>query len=118
MIAIPPGVRVLVATRPVDFRKGPHGLAALVSEVLGEDPFSGTVLVFRSKRADRIKLLVWDGSGLVLVWKQLPQGSFRWPPVMDGAMRLSAIEFAALFDGLDWSRVQATRRIPTPTAAA
>ena len=89
MIAIPPGVRVLVATRPVDFRKGPHGLAALAAEVLGEDPFSGTVLVFRSKRADRIKLLVWDGSGLVLVWKQLPQGGFRWPPVMDGAMRLS-----------------------------
>ena len=79
MITIPAGVRVLVATRPVDFRKGPHGLAALAAEVLGEDPFSGTVLVFRSKRADRIKLLVWDGSGLVLVWKQLPQGSFRWP---------------------------------------
>ena len=115
MITIPAGVRVLVATRPVDFRKGPHGLAALAAEVLGEDPFSGTVLVFRSKRADRIKLLVWDGSGLVLVWKQLPQGSFRWPPVMDGVMRLSAIEFAALFDGLDWSRVQAPRRIPTGT---
>lgn len=118
MITIPAGVRVLVAARPVDFRKGPHGLAALAAEVLGEDPFSGTVLVFRSKRADRVKLLVWDGSGLVLVWKQLPQGGFRWPPVMDGAMRLSPIEFAALFDGLDWSRVQAPKRIPTPTAAA
>ncbi len=118
MITIPPGVRVLVATRPVDFRKGPHGLAAIAAEVLGEDPFSGAVLVFRSKRADRIKLLVWDGSGLVLVCKQLHQGSFRWPPVMDGVMRLSAVEFAALFDGLDWSRVQATRPIPKPQAAA
>jgi transposase len=118
VITIPAGVRVLVATRPVDFRKGPHGLAALAAEVLGEDPFSGVVVVFRSKRADRIKLLVWDGSGLVLVWKQLPQGSFRWPPVMDGVMRLSPIEFAALFDGLDWSRVRALRRIPTPTAVA
>ena len=118
MISIPSGVRVLLATRPVDFRKGAHGLAALAAEVLGADPFSGTVMVFRSKRAERIKVLFWDGSGLVLVWKQLSDGSFRWPPVMDGVMRLSAIEFAALFDGLDWTRVQATRRIPIPTAAA
>lgn len=118
MISIPSGVRVLLATRPVDFRKGPHGLAALAAEVLGEDPFSGAVIVFRAKRADRIKILVWDGSGPVLVWKQLPQGAFRWPPVMDGVMKLSAVEFAALFDGLDWTRVQAVRRIPTPTAAA
>lgn len=118
MISIPPGVRVLVATRPVDFRKGPHGLAAVAAEVLGEDPFSGVVLVFRAKRADRVKILLWDGSGLVLVWKQLSQSGFRWPPVMDGVMRLTAVEFAALFDGLDWTRVQATRRIPTPTAVA
>ncbi len=117
MISIPPGVRVLLATRPVDFRKGPHGLAALAAEVLAEDPYSGAVIVFRAKRADRIKILVWDGSGLVLVWKQLHQGVFRWPPVMDGVMKLSAVEFAALFDGLDWTRVQAVRWIPTPTAA-
>ncbi len=93
-------------------------MAAVASEVLGEDPFSGAVIVFRSKRADRIKILVWDGSGLVLVWKQLSQTAFRWPPVVDGVMRLSALEFAALFDGLDWTRVPATKRIPTPSAAA
>ena len=118
MISFPAGVRVLVATRPVDFRKGAHGLAALAAEALGEDPFSGVVLVFRSKRADRVKILFWDASGLVLVWKQLQHGAFRWPPVMDGAMRLSAVELAALFDGLDWTRVRAVPRIPTPTSAA
>ena len=109
---------MLLAARPMDFRKGSHGLAALAAEVLGEDPFSGAVMVFRAKRADRIKILVWDGSGLVLVCKHLSQGTFRWPPVVDGVVRLSAVEFAALFDGLDWTRVQATKRIPTPTAAA
>jgi hypothetical protein len=51
MITIPAGMRVLVATRPVDFRKGGEGLAALVREALGEDPFSGTIFVFRCKRA-------------------------------------------------------------------
>ena len=118
MITIPAGARVLLATRPVDFRKGAHGLAALASQVLGADPFSGVVVVFRCKRADRVKILVWDTSGFVLVWKQLSQGGFCWPPVMDSVVRLSVVEFAALFDGLDWTRVQATRRIPTPTTAA
>jgi transposase len=64
---VPSGaVRVLVATRPVDFRKGMDGLAALVRESLGSDPYSGVIYVFRAKRADRVKLLLWDGTGLVL----------------------------------------------------
>ncbi len=118
MIALSAGARILLATKPVDFRKGAHGLAALAAEVLGENPFSGVVLVFRSKRADRVKILVWDGSGLVLVWKQLEGGAFRWPPVVDGVLRLTPVEFAALFDGIDWRRVQATREIPTPSVPA
>lgn len=118
MITLPSGARILLATRPVDFRKGAHGLAALAAEVLQADPFSGAVLVFRSRRADRVKILVWDGSGLVLVWKQLEGGAFRWPPVVDGVLRLTAVEFAALFDGIDWRRVQATRETPTPAVPA
>ena len=62
MIVPPSGVRVLVATRPVDFRRGADGLAAIVQTVLRHDPFSGTIYVFRCKRADRVKLLVWDGA--------------------------------------------------------
>ena len=78
MINVPTGARILMATRPVDFRKGAHGLAALASQVLSEGPFSGAVIVHRAKRGDRVKILLWDSSGLVLVWKQLQQGSFRW----------------------------------------
>jgi transposase len=118
VITPPAGARVLLAARPVDFRKGAHSLAALAAEVLGADPFSGAVLVFRSRRADRVKILVWDGSGLVLVWKQLEGGAFRWPPVVDGVVRLTPVEFAALFDGIDWRRVQAMRAIPTPSVPA
>ena len=113
MITIPAGVRVLLATKPVDFRRGAHGLAALE-----EDPFSEVVLVFRSKRGDKLKLLHWDASGLVLVWKELQGGAFRWPPITDGVVRLSAVQFAALFSGLDYSRVQSERTIPRPAAAA
>jgi transposase len=118
MITLPAGARILLATRPVDFRKGAHSLAALAAAVLDADPFSGVVLVFRSKRADRVKLVVWDGSGLVLVWKQLEGGAFRWPPVVDGTVRLTPVAFAALFDGIDWTRVQSTKQIPTPRVPA
>ena len=107
MIAVPAGVKVLVGTKPVDFRKGADGLVALVREALGHDPFSGTIFIFRSKRADRLKILAWDGSGLILFWKRLEHGAFKWPPVSDGMMRLTASQLAALVDGMDWSRLHA-----------
>ncbi|MGZ8410362.1 MAG: IS66 family insertion sequence element accessory protein TnpB [Hyphomicrobium sp.] len=117
MIAVAAGMRVLVATKPVDFRKGADGLVALVREALGHDPFAGTIFVFRSKRADRLKILVWDGSGLVLVWKRLENGAFRWPPISDGVMRLTASQLAALVDGMDWSRLHA-RDVARPIATS
>jgi IS66 Orf2 like protein len=55
-------VRVMVATKAVDFRKGAEGLAALVREVMQADPFDGAIYVFRAKRADRVKLVFWDGT--------------------------------------------------------
>ena len=102
-------LRVYVATRPVDFRKGHDGLAAAVQEIFGLDPFCGAVFVFRSKRADRIKVLVWDTTGLVLVHKRLEGGAFVWPQVRDGVMRMSPAQFAALFEGLDWRLVRPER---------
>jgi transposase len=114
VISLGPAVRVLVATKPVDFRKGADGLAAVAKEALGQDPFTGTVIVFRARRADRIKIIVWDGSGLVMLWKALDEGAFRWPPISDGVMKLSAAQLAALLDGLDWTRVHPPRqRRPT-----
>jgi transposase len=115
MIVPPTGVRVLVATKPVDFRKGMDGLAAYVKESIKADPFSGVIFVFRAKRADRVKLLFWDQTGLCLLTKRLEDGKFRWPAVRDGVMRLSPAQLSALLEGLDWSRVHARRVIP-PTA--
>jgi transposase len=116
VMIIPSGaVRVLMATRPVDFRKGMDGLAAVVRESLGADPYSGVVYVFRAKRADRVKLLLWDGTGLVLVAKRFEKGSFRWPRISDGVMRLTSSQLSALLEGLDWTRVRAVR-VPAPQA--
>ena len=100
-------VRILVATTPVDFRKGHDGLASLVQSVLAEDPFAGTVFVFRSKRLDRLKILFWDGTGLVMAYKRLEDTTFTWPPVTAGAMTLNRAQFEVLFAGLDWRRVKA-----------
>ena len=92
------------------------------------DPHSGVTVVFRSKRGDRLKILVWDdepssaigsstmANGMVLIYKVLEQGSFAWPKVQDGVMRLSRAQAEALFEGLDWRRVVA-QRVLAPTAA-
>ncbi len=69
------------------------------------DPFTGTVFVFRAKRADRLKLIFWDGTGLVMIYKRLEKQGFAWPAVRDGTMHLDHAQFEALFAGLDWRRV-------------
>ena len=73
--------------------------------MLGLDAFSGAAFVFRAKRADRVKILVWDRTGLVLVHKRLEGCKFVWPQVRDGVMRISPAMFAALFEGLDWRKI-------------
>ena len=111
-IPVRPGLRVMVASKPVDFRRGMDGLAALVTQALFADPFAGDVFIFRSKRTDRLKLIFWDGSGLCLVSKRLEARGFIWPPVQDGAVTLSAAQLRMLFSGMDWTQIPA--RSPPP----
>lgn len=100
MIQLTPQMRVLVACEPVDFRRGIDGLAGLCREVLRDDPFSGTVFVFRSRGSRAIKLLVYDGQGFWLCHKRLSQGRFRhWPRGAEGATELLAHELQVLLCG-------------------
>lgn len=107
MIQPAPGTKVYLACRPVSMRYGFDGLAAQVSQVLGADPFSGHLFLFRSKRADYLKCLYWDGSGLCLFAKRLEQGKFLWPPIVDGAMVLTPAQLALLVEAIDWRRTVA-----------
>ena len=116
MIAVPPGVRILMSAQPVDFRKGMDGLASLVQQALRADPFAGEVFIFRAKRADRVKILVYDGTGLCLYTKRLEAGRFCWPSPADGVVRLSAAQLATLLEGLPWHRLQ-PRPVRRPVAA-
>jgi len=88
----------------------------LVSETLRHDAFGGDLFVFRSKRADRIKILAWDGTGLVLYSKRLETGRFTWPAIQDGVITLSASQLSVLLDGLDWRKI-APRAVERPLRA-
>ena len=103
---IPSGASVFVATQPVDFRKGASGLMALVRDG-GSDPFSGALYVFRSKRADRVKIVWWDGTGVCLFAKRLDEHGFHWPRIENSVIRLTPAQLLALIDGMDWTRVRA-----------
>ena len=106
----------MVASKPIDFRKGMDGLASLVTQLLLADPFAGDVFIFRSKRADRLKLIFWDGSGLCMVTKRLEARGFIWPPVQDGAVTLSVSQLRMLFSGMDWTQIPARSAPPARPA--
>lgn len=93
---IPAGVQVYVASTPVDFRKGATGLMALVR----------ALYVFRSKRADRIKAVWFDGTGVCLFAKTLEETHFCWPRIGPATVRLNHAQLVALVDGLDWKKVR------------
>jgi len=103
---IPSGVKIFLANQPIDFRKGPDSLMALVRDS-GGDPFNGALYLFRSKRADKLKLVWWDGSGVCLFSKRLEESGFYWPKIGAAQVQLQHAQLAALVEGMDWKRVRA-----------
>jgi transposase len=90
MIQLTPQMRILLSVPAVDFRKGIDGLAGICRQVMGADPFSGGVFVFRNRRATAVKVLMYDGQGFWLCQKRLSKGSFKWWPDKDAA-RVSSL---------------------------
>jgi len=97
-------------------RLGFDGLASLVAEALRDDPFSGHLFLFRSKRANYLKILRWDGSGLCLFAKRLESGKFVWPPIREGKMVLTPAQLALLLEAMDWRRTVAPEPPRRPVA--
>jgi len=97
MLQLTPHSRILLATEPVDFRKGIDGLAAVCRQVLREQPLSGAVFVFRNRAGTALKLLVYDGQGYWLCSQRLSQGRFQWWPSSQGpSAPLAARELSLL----------------------
>ena len=102
MLTLPPGARVFVATERVDGRKGIDGLSALVRSGFAQDPLSGTMFVFFSRRADRVRVLYWDRDGYVLVTKRLEKGSYRLPWASNsGGVVIEAAELLLVLEGIE-----------------
>src|ERR1700694_1619046 len=114
VISLAAGTKVFLACRPVDLRNGFDGLAAKAQQVIGADPFSGHLFIFRGERGDSLKGLYWDGSGMWLLAKRLEKGRFVWPPMVDGAMTLSPAQFSVLIEAMDWRRTLAPPPLPQP----
>ena len=91
-------------------RRGFDGLSRQVQEVLGYDPFSGHLFVFRGRRGDLVKVLYWDTQGLCLFAKRLERGRFVWPSARDGVVSLTPAQLSMLLEGIDWERRETGKR--------
>lgn len=108
MIGLPTGTRIWLVAGVTDMRRGFDGLATVVQERIGGEPFGGHVFVFRGKRGDLVKLLWWDGDGVCLFAKRLEKGRFIWPQADGGTVHLTAAQLSMLLEGIDWRRPQRT----------
>lgn len=99
--------QVWLAVEPVDMRMGIDGLSLRIQQALGRSPCDGTAYAFCNRSANRIKLLVWDATGVWLCVRRLHQGRFTWPCSGDVVCMLSAEQWRWLTCGIDWRRLQA-----------
>ena len=114
MLSLPASTRIFLCLEVADMRRGFDGLAAMASEVIGEDPLSGHLFVFRNRRADRVKILYWDRDGLCMWYKRLEKGTFKFPvPVTSSQLpraEVKASDLIMLLDGVDLVSVRRQRR--------
>lgn len=103
MLSIGAGAKVFLVAGPTDMRKSFDTLAAVVQNVIHDDPLSGHLFVFCNRRRDRLKVLVWEESGYWLLAKRLEEGTFTWPESSLIRVRYSPAELAALLAGLELS---------------
>jgi transposase len=111
VIGLPAQTRVWIAAGHTDMRKGFDGLAALVQTALADNPFGGHVFVFRGRRGDLVKVLWFDGQGLLLLSKRLERGRFVWPQAGSGRVALTSAQLSMLLEGIDW-RMPARTHVP------
>jgi transposase len=113
MLSLPASVRIFLCLEIADMRRGFDGLAAMVSGVIGEDPLSGHLFVFRNRRGDRVKILYWDRDGYACWYKRIERGRFRFPAVTSRRARrveVKASDLMMILDGVDLRSVRREAR--------
>lgn len=118
MLTLPPSVRVFVSLLPTDMRRSFDSLAALVREVIGQDPVSGHLFVFLNRPRNRAKILLWDRTGYWLFYKRLEEGVFKLPHGHDASsVEMTSAELALILEGIDLSRAHRHRRFSLAASA-
>ena len=97
--------KIWLAIEPVDMRVGIDGLATRVQQTLGKSACDGAAYVFRNRRGNRIKVLIWDDTGVWLCQRRLHQGSFVWPKADSTTYCLNTEQWAWLICGVNWQRL-------------
>lgn len=113
MLTLPSTVRIYVAAEPVDLRRGFDGLAAATREIIREDPLSGALFVFVNRRANRLKILLWEPSGYLLIYKRLERGCFHLPRSPRAGTRhveLESTDLALMMEGIDLREAKRRKR--------
>ena len=113
MLSLPASVRIFLCLEIADMRRGFDGLAAMVTELLKDDPLSGHMFVFRNRRRDRVKILYWDRDGYALWYKRLEKGTFKFPAVTSNRsqrVEVKASDLMMLLDGVDLRSVRRDTR--------
>jgi transposase len=103
--------QIYLYRQPVDFRKSFRGLAAIVEQELGHNPFTGALYAFTNRPRNKIKCLFWEDNGFVLYYKSLAEEKFRWPHVGDEVIRLTGQQINWLLDGYDISLLQGHKKL-------
>lgn len=101
MLTLSTATRIFVATTPVDLRGSFNRLSSLVEKVLAQDPLSGHWFVFTNQRRNRVKVLVWDGTGLWVLAKRIEKGRLSWPGSQGASANLRPEELSAMLSGLE-----------------
>lgn len=109
MLSVPSDLPVFLAVEPVDMRRSFDGLAIHIQSYLNMNPLKDGLFIFRNKAGDKVKLMWWQKNGLVITYKRLEQGRFKWPKPSDKLMSLSRQELELLLDGIDLSKL---KRLP------
>jgi len=99
--------QVFLAVDPVDMRWGIDRLSAWIQSIRGQSPCDGTAYAFSNRARTRLKVVVWDGTGVWLCQRRLHSGHFRWPTAEDPVFRLSAEHWQWLVSGVEWQRLAA-----------
>jgi len=96
-----------LVVEPIDMRSGIDGLSQRIQNLQGRSPCDGSAYAFRNRRTTRLKLLIWDGTGVWLCQRRLHQGKFTWPTADALTVTLTAQQWTWLITGVDWQRLSA-----------